>query len=91
MATSFSGGGSRSTRREPPTMGNQLVNVELKYIYDKDILKQFILHKIEFESARFYCIIFSYIMGERMRKNLNYLRHWHSLIWWQGTITLVEI
>ena len=26
MATSFSGGGSRSTRREPPTMGNQLVN-----------------------------------------------------------------
>jgi hypothetical protein len=27
MATSFSGGGSRSTRREPPTMGKQLVNV----------------------------------------------------------------
>jgi len=26
MATSFSGGGSRSTRREPPTMGKQLVN-----------------------------------------------------------------
>ena len=26
MATSFSGGGSQSTRREPPTMGNQLVN-----------------------------------------------------------------
>ena len=26
MATSFSGGRSRSTRREPPTMGNQLVN-----------------------------------------------------------------
>jgi hypothetical protein len=24
--TSFSGGGSRSTRREPPTMGKQLVN-----------------------------------------------------------------
>jgi hypothetical protein len=26
MATSFSGGGSRSTRRKPPTMGKQLVN-----------------------------------------------------------------
>jgi hypothetical protein len=26
MATSFSGGISRSTRREPPTMGKQLVN-----------------------------------------------------------------
>ena len=26
MANSFSGGGSRSTRREPPTMGKQLVN-----------------------------------------------------------------
>jgi hypothetical protein len=26
MATSFSDGGSRSTRREPPTMGKQLVN-----------------------------------------------------------------
>jgi hypothetical protein len=26
MATSFSSGGSRSTRREPPTLGKQLVN-----------------------------------------------------------------
>ena len=26
MTTSFSGGGSRSTQREPPTMGKQLVN-----------------------------------------------------------------
>jgi hypothetical protein len=26
MAISFSGGRSRSTRREPPTMGKQLVN-----------------------------------------------------------------
>ena len=26
MATRYSGGGSRSTRREPPTMGKQLVN-----------------------------------------------------------------
>jgi hypothetical protein len=26
MATSFSGGKSRSTRKEPPTMGKQLVN-----------------------------------------------------------------
>jgi hypothetical protein len=26
MTTSFSGGRSRSTRREPPTMGKQLVN-----------------------------------------------------------------
>ena len=26
MVTSFSGGGSRSTRREPPTLGKQLVN-----------------------------------------------------------------
>jgi hypothetical protein len=26
MAISFSGGGSRSIRREPPTMGKQLVN-----------------------------------------------------------------
>jgi hypothetical protein len=26
MATSFSGGGSRSTWREPPTLGKQLVN-----------------------------------------------------------------
>jgi hypothetical protein len=26
MATSFSGGGSQSTRREPPTVGKQLVN-----------------------------------------------------------------
>jgi hypothetical protein len=26
MATSFSGGGSRNTRREPPTMSKQLVN-----------------------------------------------------------------
>jgi hypothetical protein len=26
MATSFSGGRSRSTQREPPTMGKQLVN-----------------------------------------------------------------
>jgi hypothetical protein len=27
MATSFSGGRSRSTQREPPTMGKQLVNL----------------------------------------------------------------
>jgi hypothetical protein len=27
MVTSFSGGGSRSTWREPPTMGKQLVNI----------------------------------------------------------------
>jgi hypothetical protein len=26
MTTSFSGGGSRSIQREPPTMGKQLVN-----------------------------------------------------------------
>jgi hypothetical protein len=26
MATSFSGGGSRSTRRESPTLGKQLIN-----------------------------------------------------------------
>ena len=26
MATTFSGGGSRSTQREPPTLGKQLVN-----------------------------------------------------------------
>jgi hypothetical protein len=26
MATSFSGGGSRITRREPPTLGKELVN-----------------------------------------------------------------
>jgi hypothetical protein len=26
IATSFSGGGSRITQREPPTMGKQLVN-----------------------------------------------------------------
>jgi len=26
VATSFSGGGSRSTRREPPIIGKQLVN-----------------------------------------------------------------
>jgi hypothetical protein len=26
MATSFSGGGSRRTRRVPPTMGNELEN-----------------------------------------------------------------
>ena len=26
MTTSFSGGGNRSTRREPPTLGKQLVN-----------------------------------------------------------------
>ena len=29
MATSFSGAGSRSTRREPPTMGKQLVTLSL--------------------------------------------------------------
>jgi hypothetical protein len=29
MATSFSGGRSQSTRREPPTMGKQLVNLTL--------------------------------------------------------------
>jgi hypothetical protein len=27
MVTSFSGGRSRSTRKEPPTMGKQLVNI----------------------------------------------------------------
>jgi hypothetical protein len=30
MATSFSGGRSWSTRREPPTMGKQLVNLWLR-------------------------------------------------------------
>jgi len=30
MATCFSGGGSRSTWREPPTMGKQLVNYHLQ-------------------------------------------------------------
>jgi hypothetical protein len=30
MATSFSGGRSRNTRREPPTMGKQLVNFILE-------------------------------------------------------------
>jgi hypothetical protein len=29
MAISFSGGGSQSTRREPSTMGKQLVNYHL--------------------------------------------------------------
>jgi len=27
MATSFDGGGNRSTRREPPTLGNQQVSL----------------------------------------------------------------
>jgi hypothetical protein len=30
MATSFSGGGTRGTRREPPTMGKQLVHLQLR-------------------------------------------------------------
>ena len=30
MVTSFSGGGSQSTWREPPTMGKQLVNLQLR-------------------------------------------------------------
>jgi hypothetical protein len=29
MATSFSGGRNQNTRREPPTMGKQLVNLSL--------------------------------------------------------------
>jgi hypothetical protein len=33
MVTSFSGGRSRSTRREPPTMGKQLVNF-ITYDYE---------------------------------------------------------
>ena len=33
MATSFSGGGSRSTRREPPTMGKQLINFITSHVY----------------------------------------------------------
>jgi hypothetical protein len=32
MATSFSGGRNRSTRREPPTMGKQLVSFIFKYM-----------------------------------------------------------
>jgi hypothetical protein len=40
MATSFSGGGSRNTRKEPPTMGKQLVSFILSFcifksFYDK--------------------------------------------------------
>jgi hypothetical protein len=35
MTTSFSGGRSRSTWREPPTMGNQLVNfIDIKECYN---------------------------------------------------------
>ena len=33
MATTFSGGRSQSTRREPPTMGKQLVNAPFFVIY----------------------------------------------------------
>jgi hypothetical protein len=41
MATRFSGGRSRSTQREPPTMGKQLVNfITIDYEqWKKQILK----------------------------------------------------
>jgi hypothetical protein len=43
MATSFSGGRSRSTRREPPTMGKQLVYQLVVYDILFNLLKK--LHK----------------------------------------------
>jgi hypothetical protein len=33
MATSFSGGGSQSTQREPPTLGKQLVGLVASFAY----------------------------------------------------------
>jgi hypothetical protein len=55
MATSFSGGRSRSTRREPPTMGKQLVN--------------FITCGCE-SSAPFFVIFTCTIKTDNMKKNL---------------------
>jgi hypothetical protein len=51
MATSFSGGGSRSTRREPPILSKQLVN--------------FITCGCE-SSAHFIVHIYNYICGEHL-------------------------
>jgi hypothetical protein len=34
MTTSFSGGGSRSTRREPPTMGKQLLDLSNAFLVE---------------------------------------------------------
>jgi hypothetical protein len=42
MATSFSGGRSRSTRREPPTMGKELVNFITCGFKQLESLKDFI-------------------------------------------------
>ena len=69
MATSFSGGGSRSIRREPPTMGKKLVNCfcnlqsrfDMKWCIDSTSFKEqpcnsFILF-ITF--TIFYCIKFT--------------------------------
>jgi hypothetical protein len=46
MATSFSGGRSRSTRREPPTMGKQLVNDYLPYFEKIKIFFNIITKKV---------------------------------------------
>jgi len=52
MATSFSGGRSRSTRREPPTMGKQLVNVFVEYTL-------FVIYKVGREPTP-YCLVVRY-------------------------------
>ena len=40
MVTSFSGGRSRSTRREPPTMGKQLIEFNEAYAEKKKVCKE---------------------------------------------------
>jgi hypothetical protein len=52
MATSFSGGRSRNTQREPPTMGKQLVNFITCGC--EPSAPFFVIHKVEHEPTPYW-------------------------------------
>ena len=91
MATSFSGGGSRSTRREPPTMGNQLVNF---ITCDCESSAPFLAHLAKGHVS--FCHHFATVVRRKLSHlNLLLRNHWaycnQTLVEWSlgGSLTKV--
>ena len=80
MATSFSGGGSRSTRREPPTMGKQLVN-----FITCESSGPFLAH-LDKDHVSFYHHLASVVRRKLSHLNLLLRNHWancnQTLVGW---------
>ena len=66
LKTSFSGGGSRSTRREPPTMGKQLVNFTTCGCESSALF--FVIYKARLLCNSYTCQLYIFfVLGQKLK------------------------